>query len=96
MTGVATFVFANTPSGALSEGCILAGFDSTTAEVSGSAYQSQRALALFQALGTTPNDPEMVLGKLPDSRWALLGLAVTGHTCAVEALTPPIPVSGSV
>ena len=93
---MATFVFANNPAGAVAEGCILAGFDATAAEVSGSAYQSQRALALFQALGTSPNDPEMVLGVLPDGRWALLGLMVTGHTCAVEALTPSTQASGGV
>lgn len=52
----------------------------------GRDYESQRAIALFEAIEANPDDDEYVLCKAQDGsgRWALFGLCVTGHPYAVE------------
>ena len=77
-------IFGNTPSLAYGPGEVLHGFDSEAPEVSGDAYRSPRALALFEALNSTPHDDELVLGVLPDGRWALVGCEGEGHPFAIE------------
>ena len=88
MTKIITFLFANAPADAFSPRGILAGFDGNATDVSGGAYQTNRAQALFKALGANPRDQKLVLGKLSDDRWALIGLAGIGHACAVEMDAP--------
>ena len=61
---VKKFIFSNCSVDPYAPGEILEGFDPDGAEVSGEAYLSKRALALFKKLGTTPKDEEMVLGVL--------------------------------
>ena len=51
-------------------------------------YETDRARALFEALGASTEDEEYVLGVLPDGRWALVGLTVEGHKFAVEDAVP--------
>ena len=77
-------IFDNTPKLAYAPGEILYGFDPDAPEVSGGAYLSPRALALFEALNSTPDDHELVLGTLPDGRWALVGCDCEGHPFAIE------------
>jgi hypothetical protein len=45
---------------------------------------SKRARALYVALETDLTNDEYTLGRLPDGRWALVGLPVKGHRFAVE------------
>ncbi len=59
----------------------LYGFDVTA--VSGPDYDTPQAKALYDALGTGLDDEEMILGALPNGKWALVGLAVQGHIFAV-------------
>ena len=85
---VKKFIFSNCFVDPYAPGEVLEGFDPDRAEVSGDAYFSKRALALFKKVGTTPKDEEMVLGVLADGRWALIGPQVEGHSFVVEALGP--------
>jgi hypothetical protein len=84
MTKVTKYVFGNIPECAFSSGGLLERFDPDAAEVSGDAYFSKRAKALFKALSTSPKDEEMVMGTLPDGRWALMGLTISGYAFALE------------
>lgn len=84
MATIQKYRFSNTPSLAYDPGEVLHGFNHEAPEVSGDAYQSTRALALFNAAGTTTDDEEMVLGVFPDGRWGLIGCEVEGHPFAVE------------
>lgn len=77
-------IFSNTPALAYEPGEVLHGFNHEAPEVSGDAYQSPRSLALFAALNSTPDDDELVLGVLPDGRWALVGCECEGHPFALE------------
>lgn len=75
------YQFSNSPDLAFEEGGLLAGFDPDGAE-----YSSDRAQALYEALGVAEPDSDMeyTLGALPDGRWALIGATVEGHSFAVE------------
>ena len=81
---IKTYEFGNAPSLAFEDGGVLHGFDYEAAEVSGDAYRSKRARALFKAAHSTPGDEEMTLGVLPGGRWALVGCECEGHPFAVE------------
>ena len=81
---IKAYVFGNAPGLAFVEGGVLHGFDYEAAEVSGDAYRSKRALALFKAAHSAPGDEEMTLGVLPGGRWALVGCECEGHPFAVE------------
>lgn len=50
----------------------------------GDAYATQRALALYEALGADPTDYEYSLARHVDGRWGLFGMTVEGHPFAVE------------
>ena len=84
MTKVTKYVFGPIPECAFSSGGILEGFDPDAAEIDRDAYLSKRAKALYKALSTSPKDEEMVLGTLPDGRWALVGLTISGSAFALE------------
>lgn len=51
---------------------------------SGDDYNTERAIALYAALGVSRTDEEYALARHADGRWALIGLTVTGHTFAIE------------
>lgn len=69
--------FGTVPSLALEEW----DFESTDAR----DYASQRARALYRALGADPEDYEYSLARhRSEDRWALFGMTVEGHPFAVE------------
>ena len=47
-------------------------------------YDTDRARALYEALGVSPRDEEYALAQHTDGRWALFGLTVEGHDFAEE------------
>jgi hypothetical protein len=76
------YEFSTAPLDAFEEGGVLYGFDPDA--IDSPDYDSARGLALYEALGVSPDDDEYVLGELHDGRWALVGLTVEGHSFAVE------------
>ncbi len=80
---IKTYTRTHTPAADYAEGGALHGFD-RDGEVD---HHSSRAKALYAALGALPDDEELVLGTLPDGRWALVGLDVAGHRFSVEQRT---------
>ncbi len=53
--------------------------------LSGGDYSTDRARALYAALGVSESDEEYALARHSDGRWALFGLTVEGHRYAEEA-----------
>lgn len=49
-------------------------------------YETDRAKALYDALGVSTKDEEYALAAHRDGRWALFGLTETGHRFAAEVL----------
>lgn len=75
-TKITVYKFGNTPSLALE------GWDFDAVELD---YTTQRAKALYEALGADPEDYEYSLAlHRPTGRWGLFGLRVEGHDFAVE------------
>ena len=54
----------------------------------GDAYRTERAAALYAALGVDRDDDEYTLAAHHDGRWALIGLAIAGHRWAYEEARP--------
>lgn len=50
----------------------------------GACYRTERAAALYEALGVSTSDEEYALAQHDDGRWALFGMTVTSHRYAVE------------
>lgn len=73
--------FSNHPTVEFNAGDLI-GFDRDALD--GAAYETDRARALYAALGASVEDEEYSLGELPDGRWALVGLTIPGYMFAVE------------
>lgn len=71
----------NTPAQVFAKGQVLHGFEPDSDAVE---YKSDRAKALYDALGADVEDMEYTLGSLPDGTWAVVGLEVTGHPFVFE------------
>lgn len=62
--------------------------------LSGGDYSTDRARALYAALGVSESDEEYALARHSDGRWALFGLTVEGHRYAEEsAAEEPAPAA---
>lgn len=90
-TSITVYTISN-PESLFAEGSPLYGFDSSA--LSGGEdegdYGTSRGRALFAALDSKPEyDDELILGRLPDGRWAIVGMSVEGHRFAVEDVEPP-------
>ena len=81
---IKTYVFGNAPCLAYEEGGVLHGFDHEAAEVSGGAYRSKRARALFKAAQSSPGGEETTLGGLPRAACECPHRPSEGHPFAVE------------
>lgn len=81
-TKINVFTYGPRPEVEEQEGGNLHGF---TDEPSGDDYTSDRALALFEAIGASTSDDDIVLLSHPDGRWAITNLTESGYKFAVEA-----------
>lgn len=81
MTTIKTYELGPNAEAVFDDGYELAGFNPDAPEIE---YETDRARALYAALGADEADEEFQIGALPDGRWALVGLAVDGHRFAVE------------
>lgn len=84
-TGIRVYTIVN-PDKLFEPGEVLDGFADYALTVDD--YQTDRARALYEALGASTEDEEYVLGELPDGRWALVGVTASGHKFAVEDAVP--------
>lgn len=82
MKTISLYTFGYVPQREFEDGA-LTGFDREA--LGTSDYETPRAKALYAALEASTDDEEYTLGTLPDGRWALVGLTVTGHPFAVES-----------